>query len=91
MRFLTAFICLVICVAAIPVAAFDFSDARKVVGAADPRISPDGTRVVYVRSKADFENDRTDRALVLVDVRTPEEFAAPIRTDERPSCSEVIF
>ncbi|MGA7746149.1 MAG: prolyl oligopeptidase family serine peptidase [Candidatus Aquilonibacter sp.] len=70
MRFLTAFICLAICGAAIPAAAFDFSDARKVVGAADARISPDGTRVVYVRSKADFENDRTDRQLVLIDVRT---------------------
>ena len=70
MRFLTAFICLAVCVAAIPAAAFDFSDARKVAGVADPRISPDGTRVVYVRSKPDFQNDRTDRQLVLIDVRT---------------------
>jgi dipeptidyl aminopeptidase/acylaminoacyl peptidase len=70
MRFFTAFICLAMCVAAIPAAAFDFSDARKVVSVAEPQISPDGTRVVYVRGKADFKNDRTDRQLVLIDVRT---------------------
>ena len=70
MRFVTAFVCLAIGIAALPAAAFDFPDARHIVGEFDPQISPDGMRVVYVRAEADFGKDRTDRQLVLIDVRT---------------------
>ena len=54
----------------LPAAAFDFNDARHVVSVSEAQISPDGTRVVYVRGKPDFDKDRTDRQLMLVDVRT---------------------
>jgi dipeptidyl aminopeptidase/acylaminoacyl peptidase len=46
----------------------ELEDLRAVVGVAQPAISPDGRSVVYLRSKLDFKNDRTDRELVLVDV-----------------------
>jgi dipeptidyl aminopeptidase/acylaminoacyl peptidase len=70
MRLISALLCFAVCATALPASAFDFSDARRVVSVSDPQISPDGTRVVYVRGKADFEKDRTDRQLVLIDVRT---------------------
>jgi dipeptidyl aminopeptidase/acylaminoacyl peptidase len=57
-------------VAAVPAVAFDFPDARKVVSISQPRISPNGSQVVYVRGRADYEKDRTDRQLVLIDVKT---------------------
>ena len=48
----------------------EFEDLRQVVSVAAPSISPDGTRVAYVRSRIDWKNDRRDADLVLVDVRT---------------------
>ena len=38
--------------------------------AADPQISPDGSRIVYVRNSADIMTDRLRGALWLIDVRT---------------------
>ena len=70
MRRLSALICFAMCAAALPAAAFDFPDQRHLVGVGDPQISPDGTRVVYVRGVADFKKDRTDRQLWLIDVKT---------------------
>ena len=70
MRLLSALVCFMVCATALPAAAFDFADARRVVSASSPQISPDGTRVVYVRGVADFKADRTDRQLWLIDVRT---------------------
>jgi dipeptidyl aminopeptidase/acylaminoacyl peptidase len=70
MRLLSICICLAVCAAAIPASAYDFADARRVVGVAEPRISPNGARVVYVRSVPDFTADRTNRQLWLIDVRT---------------------
>ncbi|MDP9024647.1 MAG: hypothetical protein M3N13_04625, partial [Candidatus Eremiobacteraeota bacterium] len=58
---------------ALPASAFDFSDARRIVTISEPQISPDGSRVVFVRGKADFAKDKTDRQLVLVDVRSHRE------------------
>ncbi len=55
---------------ALPASAFDFADARQIVSVSQPRISPDGTEVVYVRGRQDFDKDRNDRQLVLVDVRS---------------------
>jgi dipeptidyl aminopeptidase/acylaminoacyl peptidase len=43
------------------------ADLRKVVTVAEPQIAPDGTRVVYARSRIDWAGDRINRELVLVD------------------------
>lgn len=47
----------------------DYEDLRKIVGVSAPEISPDGARVVYVRSRIDWKDDSRDTELVLVDVR----------------------
>jgi dipeptidyl aminopeptidase/acylaminoacyl peptidase len=70
MRLISALVFVALCTAAMPAMAFDFSDARQVVSLSDPQISPDGTRVVYVRGVPDYANDRVDRQLLLIDVRT---------------------
>ncbi len=70
MRAIVAMALLALLCGTLPASAFDFADARKLVTLAEPQISPDGTRIVYVRGKADFAKDRTDRQLVLIDVRT---------------------
>lgn len=48
----------------------DYEDLRKIVGVDAPRISPDGTQVVYVRSTINWKENRRDTELVLVGVRT---------------------
>lgn len=48
----------------------EIEDLRQVVSVSTPSISPDGSAVVYVRSRIDWKNDRRDAELVLVDVRT---------------------
>jgi dipeptidyl aminopeptidase/acylaminoacyl peptidase len=48
----------------------DYEDLRKVVGVDAPQLSPDGTRVVYVRSTINWKENRRDTELVLVDVKT---------------------
>jgi len=70
MRLIGTVLCVAVCASALPAAAFDFPDARRIVALSDPQISPDGTRVVYVRGVRDFAHDRIDRQLVLIDVRT---------------------
>lgn len=70
MRLVSALVCVAVCTSALPAAAFDFSDARRMVAIADPQISPDASRVVYVHGVPDFANDRNDRQLMLIDVRT---------------------
>ena len=70
MRLIGALLCLAVCATALPAAAFDFSDARHVVALSSPQLSPDGTRIVYVRGVPDFSADRTDRQLWLLEVRT---------------------
>jgi dipeptidyl aminopeptidase/acylaminoacyl peptidase len=70
MRLISALLGLAVCATALPAAAFDFSDARNVAALSSPQLSPDGTRIVYVRGVANFKEDRTDRQLWLLDVRT---------------------
>ncbi|MGD0968374.1 MAG: S9 family peptidase [Candidatus Aquilonibacter sp.] len=70
MRVLGVLVVAALCTIALPAHAFDFSDARRVVTVGEPQISPNGAWVVFVRGKADFKNDRNDRQLVLIDVRT---------------------
>ncbi|HEY8313493.1 MAG TPA: S9 family peptidase [Candidatus Baltobacteraceae bacterium] len=45
-----------------------FADLRRVASVRQPQISPDGKRVVYVRSRANFVKDRNQSELVLLDV-----------------------
>jgi dipeptidyl aminopeptidase/acylaminoacyl peptidase len=45
-------------------------DLTKIVTVSDPQISPDGKSIVCVVSRQNFEEDRSDRELVLVDVAT---------------------
>jgi len=41
---------------------------RGLIGVREPQISPDGSRVAFVRAAADYKADRTDTELDLVDV-----------------------
>ena len=45
-----------------------FEALRSLVTVREPQISPDGSRVVYVRSAIDFKADRNDTEIVLVEV-----------------------
>jgi dipeptidyl aminopeptidase/acylaminoacyl peptidase len=47
-------------------------DLRLEVGVSSPQISPDGTRVVVVTSRPDYEENRFERTLVLVELATGE-------------------
>jgi dipeptidyl aminopeptidase/acylaminoacyl peptidase len=51
-------------------ASFTFDDVAKLVSLSDPQISPDGTRIVLVRSTPDWKNDKSKVELDLVDVKT---------------------
>jgi dipeptidyl aminopeptidase/acylaminoacyl peptidase len=48
----------------------DFSDLRKIVSVNSPQISPDGRRILFVRSRPDFAKDRSQSDLMLIDVKT---------------------
>ena len=45
-------------------------DLTNIVSLSDPQISPDGKSIVLVVSRQNFEEDRTDSELVLIDVAT---------------------
>jgi len=45
-----------------------FEDLRRIVTVSQPRISPNGTQIVYVRSTVDWKADRNRSELVLVNV-----------------------
>ena len=45
-------------------------DLTKIVTVSDPQISPDGKSIVCGVSRQNFDEDRSDRELVLVDVAT---------------------
>ena len=53
-----------------PTRAFTGEDLFKLEGATGPQISPDGSRIVYVRRTGDIMKDRYQPSLWLVDVRT---------------------
>jgi len=48
----------------------DFPDLRRLVSLSNPQISPDGTRIVFLRGHPDFIKDRTQTDLMLIDVKT---------------------
>jgi dipeptidyl aminopeptidase/acylaminoacyl peptidase len=70
MRFRSLLVLAALASSLAPARAFDFGDARRIVSLAEPQISPDGTRVLYVRGVPNFETDKTDRQLYVVDLRT---------------------
>jgi dipeptidyl aminopeptidase/acylaminoacyl peptidase len=48
----------------------ELGDFRKIVGVTNPEISPDGKSIVIVVSRVDWDEDRYDSQLVLVDIAT---------------------
>lgn len=44
------------------------SDVRKIVGVSQPRISPDGRHIAFIKSVQNFDKDRRDSQLMLIDV-----------------------
>jgi dipeptidyl aminopeptidase/acylaminoacyl peptidase len=48
----------------------ELSDLRKLVSVSDPQISPDGKSIVCVVSHMNFEQDRHDAELMLIDIAT---------------------
>ena len=65
-----------------PTRAFTGEDLFKLEGATDPQISPDGTRVVYVRRTGDIMKDRYQPSLWLVDVRSGAQRPLVANTDQ---------
>jgi dipeptidyl aminopeptidase/acylaminoacyl peptidase len=59
---------------------FGLDDVYRIAGFSSPRISPDGTQVLFVRSKVDLEHDRRNNALIVLDLRTR---AQHVLSDER--------
>jgi dipeptidyl aminopeptidase/acylaminoacyl peptidase len=51
-------------------ATLTLADLRNLVNVGQPRISPDGTHVVVLIGKRDFDKNRMNNNLVLIDVRT---------------------
>jgi dipeptidyl aminopeptidase/acylaminoacyl peptidase len=45
-------------------------DLRRIVDVADPQLSPDGKSVAVVVSRVNWDEDRRDSSLVLIDVAT---------------------
>src|ERR1700689_813692 len=48
----------------------ELSDFQKIVAVTDPEISPDGKSIVIVVSRVNWDEDRNDSQLVLVDIAT---------------------
>ena len=48
----------------------ELNDFAKITSVSDPQISPDGKSIVFVVSRPNLEQDRSDRQLVLIDVAT---------------------
>lgn len=45
-------------------------DLKSISGVSEPAISPDGQEIAFVLSKPDYKTDKTDRTLMLYDLRT---------------------
>ena len=48
----------------------ELSDYAKITSVSDPQISPDGKSIVFVVSRPNLEQDRSDRQLVLIEIAT---------------------
>jgi len=53
----------------------ELSDYVKITSVSDPQISPDGKSIVFVVSRLNLEQDRSDRQLVLIDIATGSQHA----------------
>src|SRR5271154_4310327 len=67
-RILPVIMVVLACTGVTSAAPLTFTDARAIVGVSAPQISPDGTRVVYVRRTGDYAADHWDTSLVVVDI-----------------------
>jgi hypothetical protein len=59
----------------------ELGDLQKIVGVSSPAISPDGKSIVIIVSRVNFDEDRYDSQLVLVDIATG---AQRVLTNVRP-------
>lgn len=59
----------------------ELSDLQKIVGVSSPAISPDGKSIVIIVSRVNFDEDRYESQLVLVDIATG---AQRVLTNVRP-------
>ena len=50
-------------------------DLKSLTGVSDATISPDGTQIAYILSKPDYKTDKTERTLMLYDLRANAERA----------------
>lgn len=48
----------------------ELNDYAKITSVSDPQISPDGKTIVFVISRPNLEQDRSDRQLILIDIAT---------------------
>ena len=48
----------------------ELNDFAKIASVSDPQISPDGKKIVFVVSRPNLEQDRSDRQLVLMEIAT---------------------
>jgi len=68
-----------------PTGRFELDDLGKITGVSDPQIAPDGKSVVVVVSRPNYDKNRTDRELVLVEVATGRQ---RVLTRERDSVAQ---
>ncbi len=85
MRFTRVLLMLGAAAGALCAARFAIESVGKIVRVADPEISPDGKTIALVVSRTNFEEDRYDPELVLIDVATR---AQQVMTHDRRGLSQ---
>ena len=70
MRFVKVILLTMALAVALGAARFGLEQAGKIVRLNDPEISPDGKSIAVAVSRANFEENRWDAELVLIDVAT---------------------
>jgi dipeptidyl aminopeptidase/acylaminoacyl peptidase len=81
---------LMICLAAVPVAAADLSDVETFLGATafdEVQVSPDGSRLAFVTRRNDFAHDREELGVWTLDLAAGERAAHPVELLALGSCS----
>jgi dipeptidyl aminopeptidase/acylaminoacyl peptidase len=69
-------------------ATVSLDDSYKIVGYGSPRIAPDGTRLLFTRSRVNLESDRRDTELVVLDLASG---AQRVLTQNRTSVSSATW
>lgn len=64
---------------------FELDDMAKLTGISDPQISPDGKSIVFVTSRPDYQKNRFNSDLVLIDIVSEKQRTL---TYERPAVSQ---